>query len=448
MKVFNKTSCMVKPSEETWSGNLTLSELDQTSVLNHVPTLYFYKQPSEDWASVVRTLKSSLSSTLVHFYPLAGRLVNIDRGRLEINCNAIGVEFIEAYIDIKLSDLDTFLHSPVYPKIIPEIDHKLSIEEIPLLVLQVTRFVCGGFSLAVNISHVVVDGQSALHFISEWARVCRGELIESPPCLDRKVLRAGDPPRPSSMYEHEEFGPPPVLINQSSKSEREQETMVSMLTLTSTQVEKLRNEANRSHKSEMGHGFTRYEAIASHIWRTSSKARKHLSEQPTTLAICVDVRNRMMPPLPQKYFGNAIVNMFVTGYSGEILSNPLGYVASKIREVINKVDDKYVNSVIEYLKNQEDLSQFRDLEPTNDDEAPFYGNPNMGVISWLTLPIYGADFGWGKEIHMNPGTHDSDGGSLLLHGQNGDGSLVVALCLQVRHMEDFKKAFYQDIDMI
>ncbi|KAL8191567.1 hypothetical protein R6Q57_028298 [Mikania cordata] len=449
MRVFNKTSCLVKPVDQTWSGKLALSELDQTGVTTHVPTIYFYKDSLEqDWLTVLQTLKTSLSSTLVHFFPLAGRLALITGGRLELECNAKGAHFLDAYTDINLVDLDTLLPSPIYHQLIPSIDYQNTpLEEIPLLVLQVTRFVCGGFSLGLSISHVVADGQSALHFVSEWARVCRGESLETPPYLDRKVLRAGDPPRTSVLIEHKEFGSPPVLIDQSGENERENETTVAMLNLTAIQVEKLRKKANQSQKSDTSHGYTRYEAITAHIWRTSCKARNHKPEQPTSLAICVDVRNKMRPPLPQKYFGNGIVTVIATGCSGEIVSQPLGHVSGKIRDVINKVDDEYVNSVIDFLKNQDDLSGFRELIPTNgSDDGHFYGNPNVGVISWLWLPMYGADFGWGKEIHMGPGTHESDGDSLILHGKEGDGSLVVALCLQMRHMEDFKKVFYQDIE--
>ncbi|KAL7589178.1 spermidine hydroxycinnamoyl transferase [Lactuca sativa] len=449
MKVSNKTSCMVRPAEPTWSGKLALSELDQTGVTTHVPTIYFYAQSPEDWVTVIQTLKTSLSCTLVHFYPLAGRLSAIAGGRLELNCNAAGAQFTEAYTDKKLIDLDSLLPSPIYHQLIPSIDYQSSLlEEIPLLVLQVTRFVCGGFSLGVNISHVVADGQSALHFVSEWARISRGELLESPPYLDRKLLRAGEPPRAISRSEHAEFDPPPILIDQSgNEKESEKETAVTMLKLTATQVEKLRRKADNGQKSDTSRGFTRYETVTAHIWRTACKARNHKPEQPTALAICIDVRSKMRPPLPRKYFGNGIVNAIATGFSGEIVSKPLGYVSCKIREVIEKVDDGYVHSVLDFLKSQQDLSLFRELQPTSNGEEHFYGNPNLGVISWLTLPIYGADFGWGKEIHMGPGTHDSDGDSLILHGKDGDGSLVIALCLQMRHMEDFRKVFYQDIDV-
>ncbi|XP_024965678.1 spermidine hydroxycinnamoyl transferase-like [Cynara cardunculus var. scolymus] len=448
IEISNKTSSMVKPAERTWSGKLPLSELDQTGVTGHIPTFYFYTQSPHDWTTILQTLKSSLSSILVHFYPLAGRLSPVAGGRLELDCNAAGVQFVEAYADNKLTDLDTFLPLPIYHQLIPSIDYQNTPhEEIPLLVLQVTRFVCGGFCLSLSMSHTVADGEGALHFTCEWARISRGELLESPPYLDRKVLRAGDPPRASSSFEHAESNPPPILIEQSdNEPEHEKKTKVRMLKLTATQVEKLKKKANNSWKREMSRGFTRYEVITAHIWRTACNVRNHKPEQPTALAIAMNVRSKMRPPLPREYFGNAVIDAIATGCSGEIVSKPLGYSSSKIREAIERVDDEHVNSVIDFLKGQEDLSKFRELK-SRSNGGGFCGNPNLGVTSWLTLPIYGADFGWGKEVHMTPGTHDNDGDSLILHGEDGDGSLVVALCLQVRHMEDFQKLFYQDIDM-
>ena len=132
-------------------------------------------------------------------------------------------------------------------------------------------------------------------------------------------------------------------------------------------------------------------------------------------------------------------------YIGELISNGLGFAAEKISEAIKSVTNEYVMTGIEYLKNHEDLKTFQDIHALGSTDGPFYGNPNLGLVSWLTLPMYGLDFGWGKEVHMGPCTHDGDGGSLLLPDKNDDGSLILATCLQVAHMEAFKKHLYEDI---
>ena len=46
---------------------------------------------------------------------------------------------------------------------------------------------------------------------------------------------------------------------------------------------------------------------------------------------------------------------------------------------------------------------------------------------------------------MGLGSHVSDGNSVLLPGFEEDGSIVVTMCLQQVHMNEFKKHFYEDI---
>ncbi|KAK7329762.1 hypothetical protein VNO77_23941 [Canavalia gladiata] len=453
MPVTFKACYTVKPMDPTWSGHVALSEWDQIGIITHLPTIYFYR-PSQNWltpdSNIATTLKDSLCRVLVPFYPLAGRLHWIGNGRLELDCNAKGVHFIEAESSSTFNDLGDFSPSSEYHHLVPTLDYTLPIHELPLVLVQLTRFKCGGICISFTISHAVADGPSALHFISEWARVARGESLQTVPFFDRKVFRAGEPPLvpPPKSYAHMEFSPPPLLLGQSDNTEeRKKNTTVAILKLSKTQVETLKKKANESwHRPSNGRGYTRYETVTGHVWRSACKARGHEKDQPTVLGVWVDSRSRMQPPLPEGYFGNATLVVVATSVAGDLVSKSLGYAASRIREAIEKVTDEYVRSGIEFLKKQEDLTKYQDIHhAVGCDNGPFYGNPNLGVVSWLTLPIYGIDFGWGKEVYMGPGSHDFDGDSLLLPGPDGDGSLLIALCLQVVHMDAFKNHFYEDI---
>ncbi|KAF8093547.1 hypothetical protein N665_0383s0172 [Sinapis alba] len=440
----------VVPAEPTWTGRFPLAEWDQVGTITHVPTVYFYDKPSDSFqGNVVETLKNSLSLALFHFYPLAGRLRWLPRGRLEIDCNAAGVTLIEAESEAELTDFNSLLGTKEFEKLVPQVNYKTPIETIPLFLAQVTKFKCGRISLSVKVSHAVVDGQSALHFLSEWGRIARGEPLKTIPFLDRKILWAGEPLPPfasSPQYQGKEFEEPPLLIGETDcVEEKQKETVVAMLKLSKTQLEKLRSRVNTSKCADQARGFTRYETVTGHVWRCACKARGHSPEQPTGLVICVDVRSRVQPPLPCGYFGNATLDVVATSTSGELISNELGFAAGKISKAIKNVTNEYVITGIEYLKNHEDLKEFQDMHTLGRKEGPFYGNPNLGLVSWLTLPIYGLDFGWGQEVYMGPGTNDLDGNSLLLPDKNEDGSLILATCQQVAHMEAFKKHFYEDI---
>ncbi|XP_049414770.1 spermidine hydroxycinnamoyl transferase-like [Solanum stenotomum] len=178
MKVILKNHWVVKPAEATWNGTVSLSEFDQTFAVTHVPTIYYYKF-FHDFVTdeIIKTLKTSLSKTLVYFYPLAGRLRWINGSRLELDCDASGVVLTEAEADAKLDNLTDFLLSPDYNSLFPRVDYTVPIDELPLLFVQLTKFQCGGIALSFAISHAVVDGQSALYFFSEWARLARGEPL-------------------------------------------------------------------------------------------------------------------------------------------------------------------------------------------------------------------------------------------------------------------------------
>ncbi|KAJ6731759.1 TRICHOTHECENE 3-O-ACETYLTRANSFERASE [Salix purpurea] len=437
MVVTIKNSHVVKPAKPTRTGRVSLSEWDQIGTITHVPTIYFYKPPQTQSNAIINNLKDSLSHALVV-------------GASSLNAMPWALHSSRLSLNPSSKIFGDFLPSPEYQNLIPNVDYAVPLHELPLLLVQLTIFQCGGISLGLTISHAVVDGKSALQFMSEWARISRGEPSGMLPFLDRKIMRAGDPPSAPPQFDHAEFGLPPLLLGKlNSTEERKKKTTIAMLRLTKNQVEKLKSMANEGRSStdtsSTVRGYTRYETLTGHVWRSVCKARRHKPEQPTALAVCVDSRRRVQPPLPDGYFGNASLDVIAVSHAGELLSKPLGYAASKIREAIETVTDAYVRSATDFLKNQPDLTRFQDIHALRGAEGPFYGNPNIAVVSWLTLPIYGLDFGWGEEIYMGPGTHDFDGDSLLLPSPNEEGSVILAICLQAAHMEAFKQCFYEDI---
>ncbi|MCD9559046.1 hypothetical protein HAX54_016772 [Datura stramonium] len=155
----------------------------------------------------------------------------------------------------------------------------------------------------------------------------------------------------------------------------------------------------------------------------------------------------MQPPLPKFYFDNVIAaDVIAIGVSGDIASSPLEYVARKVRVAIEMMTNDYENSMINFLKSQEDLSKYQDIHAFKSKEGPSYGNPNLGVISWISLPLLRLYFGWENEIHMSSGIHEYDNDCVVLPGNEKDGSLNVAIVLQNSHVDAFKKFFYEDIE--
>lgn len=447
----------VKPATPLPENVISLSEFDQFMPLTLVPTIYFYRPTNPELVKEAsQVLKDSLSKALVKFYPLAGRLHWTSGGRVELHCNSMGALLLEAESELKMDDLGDFCPSQQILSLIPSADYTTTpIQEVPLLLVQLTKLRCGSISLGLAISHTVADGQSALRFIFEWAKIARGcsESDDDHLFLDRTILQPNehqhDPALPTLNYS--DFYPLPLLIGQSDNlEERKKATTVAMLKLSKEQVEKLKRNVNQDPDLLYNAGsnqreFSRFEAVSAHLWKCMSMARMLKPKQETVLYIHLDFRNRLRAPLPKSYFGNAVVIVPITAIVGDLISKPLSHTSSKIRAAIENVTDEYIRSYIVCMKNIPDVSSSRYFHTVGCSQGSFFGNPNLTITSWVGLPLYGANFGWGDEVYMGPGSVGYDGKVFIIPSHNGDGSLVLPLRLQVEHMGAFEKYFYGEI---
>ncbi|XP_010669388.2 spermidine hydroxycinnamoyl transferase [Beta vulgaris subsp. vulgaris] len=441
-----KSTHIVKPAEQTWNGTLPLSELDQIAIITLSSHLYFYDKPTqEDWLNpqnnkILNTLKHSLSQVLVPFYPLAGRLSWIPGGRLKLECNAMGAELIEVESTMKITDFgDFYSSSENFQHLLPRIEYyEKPIQDLPVLAVQVTRFACGGLSVGISMSHVVVDGKSAFHFTEEWARLARGEPLEFVPFLDRRVLQAEDHVSGSRMTENiaaenMDFFSQLRYFGEVDNLEWGKQVTPTFVYLTKDKIERLKEVANITKELMNDNGvrpYSRFEVITAHIWRCVTKARELKDEDITTLIACVDARGRMEPPLPPRYFGNAIIDIEISSCVRELISKPLRYACSKIREATTKVNKEYVLETIEFYKNQKSVSKYQYIDDRGKIRGPSYGDQNVLVMSWLNLMGRSIDFGWGKEIHMGPPIVYAGDGDFMITPYKDDGSVVVGVSLQ------------------
>ncbi|KAF3450990.1 hypothetical protein FNV43_RR07079 [Rhamnella rubrinervis] len=424
----NETT-MVKPAEQTPLRSLWNANVDLVIPSIHTPSVYFYRPSGASNFFDPTILKQALSKALVPFYPMAGRLRRDDDGRIEINCNADGVLFVEADTTSVIDDFGDFAPTLELRKLIPAVDYSCGIHSYPLLVLQVTYFKCGGVSLGVGMQHHVADGFSGLHFVNTWSDMARGLDLTIPPFIDRTLLRARDPPQPA--FHHVEYQPAPAMKTPQQNNVQDT-TTVSIFKLTRDQLNKLKAKSKEDGNTI---NYSSYEMLSGHIWRCTCKARALPDDQDTKLYIATDGRSRLQPPLPPGYFGNVIFTATPLAVAGDLQSKPTWYAASRIHDALVRMDDDYLRSALDFLELQPDLSALVRGAHT-------FRCPNLGITSWVRLPIHDADFGWGRPIFMGPGGIAYEGLAFVLPSSNNDGSLSVAIALQTEHMKAFEKLLY------
>uniref|UniRef100_J3MBW4 Uncharacterized protein n=1 Tax=Oryza brachyantha TaxID=4533 RepID=J3MBW4_ORYBR len=117
---------------------------------------------------------------------------------------------------------------------------------------------------------------------------------------------------------------------------------------------------------------------------------------------------------------------------------PLDTVAEKVSGATARLDDDYVRSLLDYLE-----------QPASGGggggRAHTFRCPNLGLTSWVRLPIHDADFGWGRPAFMGRACLQFSGLVYLVPGPDGDGRLDVVVAMEPESLAKFKKVFYDEL---
>lgn len=287
--------------------------------------------------------------------------------------------------------------------------------------LQVTFLKCGGVTVGTGMHHVTMDGAGAFQFIRAWTALARGESPPAPaPFHDRTLLRARSPPR--VPFEHPVYSP--CYLNGAPRPFVTRAYAVGPKLLAGI-------------RSQCAAGASTYCAVTAHLWRAMCVARGLPAGAETRLRVPANVRQRLRPPLPAAYFGNAIVRDLVTATVGDVLSRPLGFVAERIKRAVSRVDDAFVRSVVDYLE----LESEKGSQAARGQLMP---ESDLWVVSWLGMPIYDADFGWGRPGLVAPAQMFGSGTAYVTQGPDKDDPINVLFALEPEYLQTFEKAFYAE----
>ncbi|KAE8705212.1 Omega-hydroxypalmitate O-feruloyl transferase [Hibiscus syriacus] len=408
----------VVPAEEAEKGLYYLSNLDQ-NIAVIMRTIYFFKSESKGNEDAVEVVKNGLSKILVHHYPLAGRLTISSEGKLIVDCTGEGAVFVEAEADCELDDMgDISKTDPnILGKLVYEVPGAQNLLQIPLLVIQVTKFKCGGFCIGMSMNHCMLDGIAAMEFVNGWGEVTRGLPLKTPPVLDRTILKPRNPP--TIEFEHHEFDDIKD-ISKTNKLYEEEMVFKSFL----FDCEKLGHLKEQAIEDGALTKCTTFEVLAAFVWRARCKALNLVPEQQTKLLFAVDGRQRLIPQLPQGFAGNGIVLAYSISTAGELVDKPLSFAVGLIQEAVKLAStDSFMRSAIDYFE----VTRAR---PSLDG--------TVLITTWSKLSFYSMDFGWGEPISSGPAALPEKPVVLFLPHHEHKRSINVLLGLPVSGMKAFE----------
>ncbi|XP_031113693.1 methanol O-anthraniloyltransferase-like isoform X2 [Ipomoea triloba] len=412
---------LVPPKTPTPKEKKALSDLDdQASLRYQMPGLLFYENKESmlgrDPATVI---KEGLAKALVFYYPLAGRLFQGPNKKLIVDCNGEGALFLKAEANIALHKLGDFIHSPspYLSKLLYNVPGSEGITGCPLLLIQVTRFTCGGIALGVRFNHTMVDGYGIVLFLKALCELAQGGSTPSVlPVWDREMLSATANPNPTcshSVYEA------PCFRNNFKLFDLE------WWANKIFNVEKLASQPLYFFSPKILKPI-----LVRSAFIIGPKEIQALRDQ--AIAQDYDMRQRSLAGLKLSpgYYGNAIVMQSATSIAKLLCDSPITYAIQLIREAKNKVNADYVKSVIDFMVTR--------------------GRPRMSVLRNMLVSdisrigMEKIDFGWGDAIYA--GASIAAYGATFLErpkssNDTTEKSILVPISLPHIYMQIFKREF-------
>ncbi|XP_077220712.1 benzyl alcohol O-benzoyltransferase-like [Tasmannia lanceolata] len=429
---------LVRPETPTPNEFKYLSNIDdQAGLRNHIPFIHFFYPPKttidED---PVQTIRRALSRTLVHYYPIAGRLRNGERGKLVVDCCGEGVIFREADANVtlaKLCEANGGLKPP-FPMcdrlLVDDVWGSFLVTDSPLLRMQVTRLACGGFVLAYTFNHCVCDAYGAWQFVTAISEFCRNPDRKTPtihPAWGRETLIPRSPPRVS--YRHPEYDTDTPTDTPATETDFKRLAQTSTF-FSRSDISALKNQIN-------GQKCPTFDAIASCLWRARTQALTLKTD--TKLLFPIDTRFRYKPSLPEGYYGTAVVFPCAVARSDELCNGPIRYAAGLISGVKKGVSgDEYRASVLDFIEVN--------------GRRGFCKEGAFVVSDMSRLRFSAIDFGWGPGFYGGParaGTGLVPGmvTSVIGHkNEDGEEGVLALVSLPVEALERFQKEVRKEID--
>ncbi|TVU05131.1 hypothetical protein EJB05_48282, partial [Eragrostis curvula] len=141
--VRRQPAVLVAPAAQTPRELKRLSDLDDQDGLRiQVPLVLFYRQNLPmDSRDPVQIIRDAVADALVHYYPFAGRLRELEGRKLAVDCTGEGLLFIEADADVCLEQFGDALHPPFpcFEELLFDVPGSSAILNSPLLLIQIMR---------------------------------------------------------------------------------------------------------------------------------------------------------------------------------------------------------------------------------------------------------------------------------------------------------------------
>ncbi|XP_044480225.1 methanol O-anthraniloyltransferase-like [Mangifera indica] len=416
---------LIVPSEPTPHEVKKLSDIDDQQGLRfQMPVIFVYRNnhsPAMEVKDPVKVIREALSKALVFYYPLAGRLREGDNRKLMVDCNGQGVLFIEADAKFSLDELDNEIHSPFsrLDELLYNVPGSDGILGCPLLLIQVTRLLCGGFIFALRLNHTMTDAYGLVQFLNAMKEMAQGKQTPSiTPVWQRHILSARNPPRITHIHhEYEQLDDSNDTLNTTNPNDLDHKSFF----FSFEEISALRNHLPPSLKNS-----STFEIIIAFVWKCRATALQLNPDQTVRFSCPASIRGKNNGiQLPKGYYGNTIGIPAACAKAGSLCGSGLGYAVELVKRAKAEMSG-------EYLKSVADLMVLKG--------RPRYTNVENFIVSNVTKSgLAEIDFGWGNPVFGGPaGATSMFSFCMKIKRRDGKNGVLIPICLPKWNMVRFE----------
>nr|CAD1824174.1 unnamed protein product [Ananas comosus var. bracteatus] len=386
--ITKEPAILVRACEPTPRGSLQLSFLDRLPGLRFSGDIVFVFRRGGRGEDPAKAISEGLSRALVHYYPVAGRIVEPAGGELEIECSGDGdgdgVWFVEASAECSLDgfgDWDSKLHAVLAARPPPELNHENVIFMVQLLhepnssgdKIHMRRF--------HRRHHLQPHSLRSAQFLNAVAELTRG-LAEPTVTPTWRRESVPSPPKPTTSAQ----GPAGPDIQYTFYRFKSAEFDVSLHSI---------NRVKDRVAAETGQICSTFDVVTAMLWQSRTRAINVEPDADVCLYYMANARHRLNELLSIEggYYGNCVYPVGITLPSKQVVNGSLVALVGVIRQAKQTVSDGFSRWLKgEVMSNSRALPDYRMLL----------------VSDWTRLGYYEVDYGWGSPSYVFPCVASSD----------------------------------------
>ncbi|XP_057467255.1 alcohol acyltransferase 16 [Actinidia eriantha] len=420
--VRRKEPTLVPPSKPTPGELKQLSDIDDQEGLRfQVPVIMFYKRKlSMEVEDPVKVIREALAEALVFYYPFAGRLIEGPNRKLVVDCTSEGVLFIEADADIELNQLIGDTIDPGFSyldELLHDVPGSEGILGCPLLLIQVTRFRCGGWAFALRLNHTMSDAPGLVQLLTTIAEFARGAegAPSVPPVWKREFLAARQPP--SITFQHHEY----EQVFNTTTDDNKSMTHKSFF-FGPKEIRAIRSHLAPHHRSTS----STFDVLTACLWRCRTSALGLNPNETVRISCIANGRGKHGLRVPRGYYGNVFAFPDAVSRAGMISTSSLEYTVEEVKKAKARMTGEYLRSVSDLMVTK---------------GRPLYTVAGNYIVSDTTRVGFDAiDFGWGKPVYGGPARASPVISFYARFEDNrGEDGTIVLICLPEAAMERFQE---------